>query len=95
MNDNLESEAIAIQGLVSLTSWLQQVGITACTAWRWRKKGWLKVTNICGRLYLSQADIKEFVERAQRGEFAKEHKVPDPAAGKTRWSYHGLGGAHE
>jgi len=39
--------------MVSLSWWLEQMGVTAITGWRWRKKGWLKVTNICGRLYLS------------------------------------------
>ena len=33
---------------------LEQVGVTPCTAWRWRKKGWLKTINIAGRQYLNQ-----------------------------------------
>jgi hypothetical protein len=64
---------------VSLSKWLQQVGVTSCTAWRWRKKGWLKVTNICGRLYLSRAAIAEFCERAEKGEFAQQHATPTRA----------------
>ena len=62
--------------MVSLSWWMEQMGVTACTAWRWRKKGWLKVTKICGRLYLSAAAIAEFKERAERGEFAPGPKVP-------------------
>ncbi len=62
--------------MVSLSSWIEQMGVTACTAWRWRKKGWLKVTNICGRLYLSANAIAEFNERAERGEFAQAPTVP-------------------
>jgi hypothetical protein len=62
--------------IISLTRWLQEVGVTACTAWRWRKKGWLKTVNICGRQYLTQEAIEEFRGRAKRGEFAQVHKAP-------------------
>ena len=62
--------------LVSLSSWVEQLGVTTCTVWRWRRKGWLKVVNICGRLYVSTRTIQEFMERAQRGDFAQEPKTP-------------------
>jgi hypothetical protein len=62
--------------LISLSAWVERVGVTACTVWRWRQKGWLQVTNICGRLYLSPEAIRAFNERAQRGEFAQVHKAP-------------------
>jgi predicted site-specific integrase-resolvase len=64
------------RAIISLNSWREQVGVTACTVWRWRKKGWLKTVNICGRLYLTQEAINEFYERAQLGEFAQIPKVP-------------------
>ena len=32
--------------VISLSKWMENVGITPCTAWRWRKKGWLKTINI-------------------------------------------------
>ena len=70
------NEASAI---ISLNRWLQQVGVTPCTAWRWRKKGWLKTVNICGRQYLTQEAIAEFSERAKRGEFSQVPKVPSRA----------------
>lgn len=77
----MKMESMAIDqsssgALVSLSVWSRQMGVTAITVWRWQKKGMLKVTNIHGRLYLSQAAIAEFNGRAQRGEFAKEPKVP-------------------
>jgi len=50
--------------------------VTPCTAWRWRKKGWLKTVNIAGRQYLTQEAIDEFHNRAVAGEFAQVHKVP-------------------
>jgi hypothetical protein len=76
MQKETKTNPPAVTAPVSLSAWVAQVGVTACTAWRWRKKGWLKVTNICGRLYLSQSAIAEFNERAQRGDFAQEHKAP-------------------
>jgi predicted site-specific integrase-resolvase len=62
--------------IISLSHWLAQVGVTACTAWRWRKKGWLETVNIAGRQYLTRRAIEEFQRRASAGEFAQPHKVP-------------------
>jgi predicted site-specific integrase-resolvase len=64
------------RAIISLQQWLADIGVTACTAWRWRKKGWLKTVNICGRQYLTQEAIEEFKRRAAAGEFAQVHKVP-------------------
>ncbi len=62
--------------IISLQKWMEQVGVTQITAWRWRKRGWLKTVNIAGRQYLTQEAIDEFHRRAVAGEFAQEHKVP-------------------
>jgi len=70
------SIALAPGAIISLSQWLQRVGVTACTAWRWRKKGWLKTVNIAGRQYLTQEAIEEFHRRASAGEFSKVNKVP-------------------
>jgi len=66
--------------VISLSKWLEQVGVTSCTAWRWRKKGWLKTINIAGRQYLTQEAIGEFQRRAAAGEFAQPHKTPSRKA---------------
>jgi len=50
--------------------------VTQCTAWRWRKKGWLRTVNIAGRQYLTQEAIDEFHRRASAGEFSQVNKVP-------------------
>lgn len=76
MQANAVSKPGANPAIISLSAWLQQVGVTPCTAWRWRKKGWLKTVNICGRQYLTQEAIDEFHRRAVAGEFAQFHKVP-------------------
>jgi hypothetical protein len=75
-DDTAKRNGSAGRAIVSLQQWLADVGITPCTAWRWRKKGWLKTVNICGRQYLTQEAIAEFTERAQRGEFSQVHKAP-------------------
>ncbi len=60
--------------LFSFHKWLAQLGVTSTTGWRWRKKGIVKTTNIYGRLYVTEDAIKEFLARAQAGEFAIEVK---------------------
>ena len=67
-------------GLVALNSWLTQVGITPVTAWRWRRKGWLKTVNIMGRVYLTDEAIVEFKRRAEAGDFSKFHATPERKA---------------
>jgi hypothetical protein len=66
-------------GLMALNTWLEKLGVTPITGWRWRKKGWIKTINICGRVYISLAAIAEFCRRAEAGEFEKEHKAPGVA----------------
>jgi len=70
------SRVVSESAVISLAKWLEQIGVTACTAWRWRRKGWLKTVNICGRQYLTGQAIQEFNRRAAAGEFAQTPKVP-------------------
>ena len=76
IESNGKSYPIPSAAVVSLSRWLEQVGVTTCTAWRWRKKGWLKTINIAGRQYLTQEGIDEFHRRASAGEFSQVNKVP-------------------
>lgn len=64
---------------IALDRFIQNCGITDTTAWRWRKRGWLNTTNIAGRLYVQQKDLREFNRRAVAGEFAQDHKTPKRA----------------
>jgi len=61
---------------ISLDSFIQRIGVTDTTAWRWRKKGWLKTQNIAGRVYIAAPDLHEFNRRLEAGEFAKDHIAP-------------------
>jgi hypothetical protein len=80
----VKTNASARRAIVSLQEWLADTGVTACTGWRWRKKGWLKTVNIAGRQYLTQDAIDEFTRRAAAGDFAQVHKVPAPQHGEGR-----------
>jgi hypothetical protein len=75
-NSLSQPNSVGPAAVIALNRWLEQVGVTPCTAWRWRRRGWLKTVNIAGRQYLTQAAIDEFHRRAVAGEFAQEHKVP-------------------
>jgi hypothetical protein len=66
----------AVPSPIALTLWLKQVGVTSTTEWRWRRAGWLKTVNICGRVYVTPQAIAEFTERAERGDFQKQHVTP-------------------
>jgi hypothetical protein len=46
---NGKTHPIANSAVVSLSRWLEQVGVTTCTSWRRRKNGWLRTINIAGR----------------------------------------------
>ena len=70
----LNIEAVEIP--IALDRFIERIGITDTTAWRWRKKGWLNTRNIAGRLYIAPKDLREFNRRMEAGEFAQEHKTP-------------------
>jgi len=55
---------------ISMDLFLEQSGFSPATAWRYRRKGWLRTVVIAGRHYISRSAIAEFNERAEQGEFA-------------------------
>src|SRR3569833_1966793 len=61
---------------IALDKFIQTVGITDTTAWRWRKKGWLETANIAGRVYVTPEAAREFNRRMLAGEYAKKHVAP-------------------
>ena len=50
--------------------WLKSLGRSTATGWRWRRRGWLRVINIGGRLYLPAEEAGRFLQRAEAGEFS-------------------------
>jgi hypothetical protein len=67
---------LPFSSIVSFDRWLESIGKTPATGWRWRKKGWLVTLNICGRVYIRRDEIARFEQRAAAGEFAKIHATP-------------------
>jgi hypothetical protein len=67
---------------IALDKWVEMVGITSVTAWRWRKRGIIRTTNIAGRQYVLPDDHAEFLRRAALGDFAIQLKTPHPPRAK-------------
>jgi hypothetical protein len=62
--------------MMSLDKFIEQTGLSAVTVWRYRKYGFLRTVNICGRHYILRAEIARFNQRADAGEFAKPPNHP-------------------
>jgi len=67
---------INASNLIPFEHWLEGIGKTAATGWRWRRKGWIETVNIAGRVYISRQEIERFEARAAAGEFSQAHKAP-------------------
>jgi hypothetical protein len=70
------SRAFTTEGIVSYDRFLDNMGRSQVTGWRWRQRGWLHTVNIAGRLYLEAAEIDRFLNRARRGEFERPIGCP-------------------
>ena len=80
--ENVDKEPNGIVGepaspIILFDKFLESLGVTSSTGWRWRKSNWLKTLNIAGRVYIARSEIDRFQNRASAGEFAKPHKVPN------------------
>ncbi len=69
---------------IALDKFIETMGITDTTAWRYRKRGWLETDNIAGRVYIYPDAIRKFNARVKSGEFAKEHVTPKRKKAETR-----------
>jgi hypothetical protein len=58
------------------SAFLAELGKTSCTGWRYARLGWVTLTNIAGKNYISQEVEDAFLRRAQAGEFARKPTVP-------------------
>jgi hypothetical protein len=59
-------------GLVALTAYRRQLGLSKTTLWRYRRNNWLKTVNVLGKLYVTRESIAKFEERMLSGQLAKE-----------------------
>ena len=68
--------ANATSELVSLDHYLQALGRTRSTFWRWERQGFVSSVNILGRKFITRQEIARFEAAAVRGELARERRVP-------------------
>jgi len=80
--DSQNSESVP--RLISFNKFLEDMGVTSTTGWRWRKKGIIETVNIYGRLYVATDVIEQFHRRATAGEFAKDVSPPKDGAIRRR-----------
>lgn len=71
-----ESSRETASPIILFDRFLESLGITSATGWRWRKRGWIVTCNIAGRVYVAREEIARFQQRATAGEFAKTHTTP-------------------
>jgi len=57
--------------LIKYAEFLIKNGFSTTSGWRLRKKGFVNPINIEGHWYIKQSEIKNFLNRASAGEFAK------------------------
>jgi hypothetical protein len=65
--------------LISLDEFLSQLGRTAITAWRWRRRGMIQTVEVSGIRTFPRGEIARFEARAARGEFARNTRHTQPA----------------
>jgi hypothetical protein len=61
---------------MALSQFIEQTALSRTTVWRFRKKGFLRTINICGRHYVLRSEIARFNARAVTGEFARTCNQP-------------------
>lgn len=62
--------------LRSYGGWLNELGISRSTGWRWRKQELFKTHRIGGKLFVEENDINKLYQQAKAGEFAQPSTTP-------------------
>jgi len=65
-----EQESNNVRPIESLTKFLDSIGRSRTTGYRWRQKGWLKCVTISGRPYVTAAAVAEFMKHVEAGDFS-------------------------
>ena len=77
-------------GLRAARAVVRDRGISDVTLWRWCRRGWISVVNICGKNYVDLQSLADFDRRAAAGEFSK---APAGAAGASSAARRAKGGS--
>lgn len=72
-----------VSNFCAYDKWLEEMGISAATGWRWRRDGLITTVNILGRIYISREAVKAFEQKAADGAFSKVHFTPRKNHGST------------
>ncbi len=56
-----------LSNLVSLDRYLESLGRSRTTFWRWQKKGLIQAVNVSGRNYVTRDEIRRFEQAAVAG----------------------------
>lgn len=56
-----------LSNLVSLDRYLESLGRSRTTFWRWQKKGLIQAVNVSGRNYVTREEIRRFEQAAVAG----------------------------
>lgn len=71
-----EERAPEVHPPVAMDRVIQESGLSPCTWWRYRQRGWITTIVIAGRHYVTREAMEEFNRRAAAGEFAGKVKQP-------------------
>ena len=56
-----------LSNLVSLDRYLESLGRSRTTFWRWQKRGLIRAVNVSGRNYVTRDEIRRFEQAAVSG----------------------------
>ena len=68
----------------ALDKFTADLGVSAGCVWKWRQDGVLETCNLHGRQFVTPTQAARFIERLERGEFARTKKVPRPPRARRR-----------
>jgi predicted site-specific integrase-resolvase len=72
-------------GGMTFDRWLESIGRSRVTGWRWVELGMLQTVNINGKNYITREEDERFWQRAKAGEFAQEiQSIQDKVAARTQ-----------
>ena len=57
---------------ITFDRWLESIGRSRVTGWRWVELGMIQPVNILGKNYITREEDERFWSHAKAGEFAKE-----------------------
>jgi hypothetical protein len=65
------NESTSKPSLRPFKSFLDEIGRTTGSGWRYVRLGWVRVINIAGKNYIEREEEEKFIRRARAGEFSK------------------------